>query len=84
MTELPQQLLKALDESRGQPLQLVDPRTNRAYLLVPADLFSRIQYAEDEGSLDSRQVAHLIAQTMREEDEGDPALESYQKNRESE
>ncbi len=77
MIELTEALLKALDESQGQPLQLVDPRTNVAYLLVRADLFERIHYAEDD--VDSIDVGALIAEAMREYDEDDPLLESYPK-----
>jgi hypothetical protein len=64
MIELNDALLKALDGSKGQPLQLVGPRTNRAYLLVPADLFEHIQYAEDDW--DQMDVGKLIAEAMRE------------------
>jgi hypothetical protein len=79
MLELPEVLAKALDAQHGQSLPLHDPRTNKVYLLVPADLFERIQYAEDDEGLDSRQVAQLIAEAMREDDENDPLLEGYQK-----
>lgn len=77
--ELPETLQKALDGSAGQPLRLVDPRTNVAYLLVRADLFERIQYAEGEDPWDGVDVGALIAQAMREDDANDPSLEGYQK-----
>jgi hypothetical protein len=77
MIELTDVLLKALDESNGRPLQLVDARTNVPYLLVRADLFERIQYAED--NWDGVDVGALIAEAMREDHENDPLLESYQK-----
>jgi hypothetical protein len=77
MIELTEALLKALDESQGQPLQLVDPRTNVAYLQVRADLFERIHYEEDD--LDSIDVGTFIAEAMREYDEDGPLLESYPK-----
>jgi hypothetical protein len=76
MIELPEVLLNALDEQHGQPLRLIDSRTSRAYLLVSADLFERIEYAEEEPGMSSREVAALIAKTIREEDEGDPLSRS--------
>jgi hypothetical protein len=82
--EMPEPILQALDECHGQPLRLIDPRTNCHYLVVPADLFERIHYAEDGEGLDRRQVASLIANAMQEEDENDPALQSYQQRGEPE
>jgi hypothetical protein len=35
--QLPPQYQEALDSSPGEPLQFVDPRTNRAYVLVPRE-----------------------------------------------
>jgi hypothetical protein len=80
MTELTEPILKALDERGEQPLQLVDPRSGVAYLLVRADLFERMEFKEDD-SFDGIDVGALIAQVMREDDENDPFLESYQKYR---
>jgi hypothetical protein len=80
MIELTESLLKALDAQRGQPLRLVDPRTNIVYLLVRADLFERIEYAEDEDDLTGVDVGALIAEALRGDDENDPLLESYQEH----
>ena len=49
--QIPEELLKALDHSHGLPLRLTDPRTEQLYLLVPADLFERIHYADDDEPL---------------------------------
>lgn len=72
MMELPEPLRRALDEQQGRPLQLVDPRTNVTYLLVRAE--------EDEDDLKGIDVGRLIAEAMREDDENDPLLESYQED----
>jgi hypothetical protein len=80
MTELTEPILKALDEQGDQPLPLVDPRTGVAYLLVRADLFERMEFKEDD-SLDGIDVGALIAEALREDDENDPYLESYQRYR---
>ncbi len=83
MIELPEPLLKAMDEQKGQPLPLRDPRTNVTYLLVRADVFERIDYAEPKDVLDKIDVGALIERNMREFDEEDPTLESYQQDPES-
>lgn len=77
MIELTEAMLKALDEQGGQPLRLVDSRSGTTYLLVRADLFERMQDGEDE--LAGIDVGKLVADAMREDDEGDPHLETYQK-----
>jgi len=59
--------------------RLIDPRTNKAYVLIGADVFDRVRglLADDDG-LDMRQVAHLVERAMRDEDAGDPTLPFYQ------
>ena len=79
MVELSEGILKALDKQGGQPLQLVDPRSGTTYLLVRADLLRQMQ--DDEDEFDGIDVGKLLADAMREDDENDPLLESYQKYR---
>jgi hypothetical protein len=64
-----------------QPPQLIDPRTNKVYVLLGADVYERLRYllTDDEG-LDREQVAVLVERAMREEDADDPTLAFYQQN----
>ena len=77
MLELTEPQQKALD-SDPEP-RLVDPRTQKAYVLVGADRFERLRdlLASDDG-LDMHGVARLVEQAMREEDANDPTLDFYQ------
>jgi hypothetical protein len=77
MLELTEQQQQAIDASPD--LWLIDPRTQKTYVLVGADVYERLRnlLAEDEG-LDMRQVAVLVEQAMREDDVNDPTLEFYQ------
>jgi hypothetical protein len=70
----PQQ--QALDAARGEPLHLVDPRTQRDYVLLSADAYDRVQSLLDEG-IPRRQLAELIQRNMQDEDAGDPLLNTY-------
>jgi hypothetical protein len=77
MVELNEQQLKALDVD-SEP-RFIDPRTNKTYVLVQAEILERMRrrVGEDE-SLDMKQVAALVDQAMREDDAGDPTLAFYQ------
>jgi hypothetical protein len=77
MIELTEQQQRAVDAS-PEP-RLVDPRTQKAYVLVGADVYERFRglFAKEDG-LDMRQVAALVERAMQEDDAGDPTLEFYQ------
>jgi hypothetical protein len=78
MIELTELLQQAVDADRAP--RLIDPRTNKEYVLVAADLFERFKsaLAEDEGPT-MREVAALVERAMAEDDAGDPTLEYYQR-----
>jgi hypothetical protein len=63
-----------------QPVRLVDRATNRQYVLVPAELYERLQGLLND-HLESDQVAELVESTMREYDGDEPLLDTYQKYR---
>ncbi len=80
MTMLSSDLVKAVAAAKGEPLRLKDPNTNQDYVLIKADLYDRIRRLVDDGDdgLTMRDVAILIHDAMREDDENDPLLETYQ------
>jgi hypothetical protein len=75
LTELQQQAVDASPE----PARLIDPRTNKTYVLIAVEAYERIKnlLVEDDG-LNMRQVAVLVERAMREDDAHDPTLEFYQ------
>ncbi len=79
MIELTQQQQQALDAG-PEPPRLIDPRTNKTYVLVGADAYERVKglLVEDDGP-SMRQVAALVERAMLEDDAGDPTLEFYQR-----
>lgn len=79
MIELTEKQQKAVDAG-PEPPRLVDPRTNKAYVLIGVESYERIKgLLKDEDELTMQQVAALVERTMREEDEADPTLDFYQK-----
>ena len=49
------------------------------YVLLKAADYDRLRRAVDEGP-DMAQIGSIVAAAMREDDEGDPLLESYQRD----
>ncbi len=77
MIELTEQQQWAVDAAAE--VRLIDPRTQKAYVLVGADLFERMKRLLTEGDeLNMRQVALLVERAMREDDADDPRLAFYQ------
>jgi hypothetical protein len=50
------------------------------YVVLRAEVYERLRAALDDG-LDMAQVGSLVEAAMRDEDAGDPLLESYQRYR---
>jgi uncharacterized membrane protein affecting hemolysin expression len=78
MIELTPEQQQSLDANAD--LRIIDPRTQKMYVLIDAGIYERIQtLLADEEETDMRQVAALVEDAMREDDEDDPALEFYQR-----
>jgi hypothetical protein len=69
--------LLRLQQAGGRPVRLADPQTGQEYVILRAEVYEHLTRLLDDG-LDMKQVAALVANAMREEDEGDPLLEKYQ------
>lgn len=80
MIKLTDEQAEAVAQAGATPVSLVDPKTNTAYVLLRKDSYDDMRLSLDEGP-DMRQVGLLVEQAMREDDENDPLLESYQQNR---
>ncbi len=76
--ELTEEQRRQLEAYPDAPVRLIDAVSKREYVLVSAEIYDRLCDLLDDG-LDKRQLGALIEAAMREEDEGDPLLASYQK-----
>jgi hypothetical protein len=73
--ELSEEQRRALEARPDEPLRLIDPRTQQAYVLVRADLFESLQgHQEEEGLADTypAQVESALRAGW-----GDPAMDDY-------
>jgi hypothetical protein len=76
LIELTEQQQHALDA--GPAPRLIDPRTQKEYVLIGADQFERLRGLVTDDGPDMRQVSILVDQAMRDDDAGDPTLAFYQ------
>ena len=75
--ELSDEQRRQLQQAGDRPVRLTDPQTGQEYVILRAEVYEQINRLLDDG-LDMKQVATLVANAMREEDEGDPLLDKYQ------
>ena len=79
MIELPEQVRQAIAAAGDGPLWLLEPETKQTYVLLRKEQYDLVKGAlGEDDSLDGIDVAALMDAAMREDDENDPTLESYQ------
>ena len=64
----------------GQPVRFTDPASDTDFVLIRADVYDKVRAVLDE-ALDESQVARLIEDNMRQYDDDDPLLATYQDRR---
>ncbi len=70
---------QAAAEASKAPLFLRNPRTNKTYVLVGAEIYELLRsLLGGDNGLDMSQVATLVDRAMSEDDAGDPTLGFYQ------
>ncbi len=74
---LTEPLQQALDEQPGEPLRLVDPRTQAAYVLIRADLYERVRALVEEEDLTPEEKLFLLAESGRRAGWDAPEMGDY-------
>jgi hypothetical protein len=67
---------KALDSDGETPPRVVDPRTNRTYVLIPAEQYDRLRALLEE-ELDIRSAYPLMDAVASKEGWDDPSMDIY-------
>ena len=47
MTAIPKEIQQIVRASKGQPVRLTDPKTHVEYIVLPAEIFDRMQLYDD-------------------------------------
>ncbi len=71
--ELTEAFQQALEAQRGEPVRVVDPRTNETYVLLRADEYDRLRTQRDDNERFAEEMAPLIWEVMKDDWE-DPAM----------
>jgi hypothetical protein len=76
MSVLTPEQSQLIRESGGAPPRLVDPGTNRQYVLLEADAYDRLQsaFATD---IDPRDLYPSLERTLQDEGWNDPHMDDY-------
>jgi hypothetical protein len=64
----------------GDPVRITSPEVGADCVLVRADVYERVRALFDDG-LSMEQVGALVEQNMRDDDQNDPLIDSYQQYR---
>lgn len=74
---LTEPLQHALDERPGEPLWLIDPRTQTVYVLLRADLYERVRPLVEEEDLTAEEKLFLLAQSGQRAGWDTPEMDDY-------
>lgn len=64
-----------LKQSNGQPLRLVDPDTNREYVLLDAEVYDQVRSVLSD--LNPRDLYPALHRALRDEGWDDPQMDEY-------
>ncbi|MDE0009799.1 MAG: hypothetical protein OXU36_01560 [Candidatus Poribacteria bacterium] len=80
MMKLTKELQEAIQDANGQPIRLVDPKTHLEYVVLPAEIFDRVQHVfSDANPLTIEEQRALLVQVGLSVGWDDPAMDVYNK-----
>ncbi len=71
------QMRQALDAEQGQPVRIVDEKTNQVYYVISAAQFETIRSLLSDGEFHASEAYPLIAKTAAAAGWDDPAMDAY-------
>ena len=76
-TVLSEQERQALRSAAGQPVQVVDPDTQRVYYLISGEQYETVRALLAENEADPREMYPLITKTAGEAGWNEPIMDDY-------
>lgn len=65
MTAIPKEIQQMVRASKGHPVRLTDPKTHVEYIVLPAEIFDRMQLYDDTPLRDDEKQNLLIRAGLR-------------------
>jgi hypothetical protein len=75
MTTIPPEIRQAIEQAGESPVQLTDPETNAAYVIVRAEVYERMRALCDD--FDIRELYPMMNDVAAREGWDDPAMGIY-------
>lgn len=75
--QLSDELRRELERQGDRPIEVVDPATNKVYLLVPREQFERLKPLFEDEPLSALEQRQLLRQAGRRAGWDDPAMDAY-------
>ena len=78
MITLTKEQQRAIQDANGQPIRLVDPKTNLEYVVLPAEIFDRVQdvfYSANPLTIEEQRA--LLVQVGLSVGWDDPKMDAY-------
>ena len=78
MIKLTKEQQQAVQDSNGQPIRLTDPKTHLEYVVLPAEIFDRVQHVfSDANPLTIEEQRALLVQVGLSVGWDDPEMDVY-------
>jgi hypothetical protein len=75
MTRLPGELREVVEEAGDRPVEIVDPETNRRYVLLRADIYERLHVLFEGGPLSKEEQQWLLHEAGKRAGWDDPEMD---------
>ncbi|HUG91187.1 MAG TPA: hypothetical protein VML55_10150, partial [Planctomycetaceae bacterium] len=75
--ELNEELQRAVSEQGDRPVEVVDPGTNRVYLLIAREQYDRLRPLFEDDPLSVEEQRHLRREAGRRAGWDDPEMDAY-------
>ena len=77
IVKLNDELRHALNEQGEQPIEVLDPGTNRVYVLVAREHYDRLRLLFDPDPMSHEEQRHLLRESGRRAGWDDPEMDTY-------
>jgi hypothetical protein len=75
--QLSDELRRELEQHGGRPIEVVDPTTNKVYLLIPREQYERLKPLFEDEPLSELEQRELLRQAGRRAGWDDPEMDAY-------